>query len=83
MIDFGDLTIEDPATDFQSILEDFGPEFLQAVLARYSGKVDAQFLDRIRMRITAGPLFDASYALEYGFEGRFKSCLAEIEAMFG
>jgi aminoglycoside 2''-phosphotransferase len=83
VIDFGDLTIEDAATDFQSILEDFGEDFLRDVTACYIIEVDAPFLDRIRTRIKARPLFDAAYALEYGFEERFRRRLSEIETVFG
>jgi aminoglycoside 2''-phosphotransferase len=83
VIDFGDLTIEDAATDFQSILEDFGAGFLQDVLAHYACATDAGFLERIRIRIQARPLFDAPYALEYGLQGRFRERISEIEAAFG
>ena len=83
IIDFGDLTIEDAATDFQSIYEVYGEIFFQDVLTNYAGIVDATFLDRIKIRIEARPLFEASYALEYGLEERFKRRLAEIEVNFG
>jgi aminoglycoside 2''-phosphotransferase len=83
VIDFGDLTIEDAATDFQSIYEDYGEIFLHDVLTNYSCSVDQIFLERIKVRIEARPLFEASYALEYGLEGRFKRRIAEIEVNFG
>jgi aminoglycoside 2''-phosphotransferase len=83
VIDFGDLTIEDAATDFQSVLEDFGEEFFLDVVEHYSGEIDADFIDRIKVRLRAWPLFDAAYALEYGFEERFRRLLPEIETAFG
>jgi aminoglycoside 2''-phosphotransferase len=83
VIGFGDLTIEDAGADFTSVLEDFGAGFLQDVWAHYSGATDANLLHRIRVRIKARPLFDAPYALDYGFEERFKRHLLEIEAAFG
>jgi aminoglycoside 2''-phosphotransferase len=83
VIDFGDLTIEDAAADFTSVLQDFGAGFLQDIWTHYSGATDADMLHRIRVRIKARPLFDAPYALDYGFEERFKRRLLEIEAAFG
>ena len=83
VIDFGDLTIEDAATDFQSIFLDFGEYFLQDVIASYDFDMDARFIERIKIRIKAAPLFDAAYACEYGFKGRFMERLSEIELAFG
>ncbi len=82
VIDFGDLTIEDRATDFQSIYADFGQEFYK-VLSNYSGEVDARLFDRVKMRIKAHPIFDAVYALEHNQPERFKKNLTEIEMEFG
>ncbi len=83
VIDFGDLTIEDRATDFQSIYADFGQEYYHHVLSNYSGEVDARLFDRVKMRIKAHPIFDAVYALEYNQPERFKKNLTEIEMEFG
>lgn len=83
VIDFGDLTIEDAATDFKSILEDFQEDFLREVMAHYTGEKDGTFVDRIRARIRATPLFDAPYAIEYDQPQRFKARVAEIERAFG
>jgi aminoglycoside 2''-phosphotransferase len=83
VIDFGDLTIDDAVTDFTSLLEDFGESFLRQVMGHYSGEIDAAFLYRIHLRIKTRPLFDAPYAIEYGFEERFRQSLSEIETMFG
>ena len=83
VIDFGDLTIEDAATDLHNIFEDFGEGFLQQVIAYYSRETDTGLFTRIMMRIRAHPLFDASYALEYDFEERFQKRLSEIEVVFG
>ncbi len=83
VIDFGDLTIEDVATDFQSIYGDFGEDFYRQVLSNYSGEHDPKLLDRIKVRIKAHPIFDSVYALEYHQPKRFKEKLVEIEAQFG
>jgi aminoglycoside 2''-phosphotransferase len=83
VIDFGDLTIEDAATDFKSILQDFGEGFLQEVVAHYTGEMDSTFLDRLKTCIRATPLFDAPYAIEYNQPERFRARVAEIERVFG
>ncbi len=83
VIDFGDVTIGDAATDFSSILDNYGESFLLAVQAHYSGEIGETFTGRVKTRIAATPLFDASYALEYGFKERFHEHLAEIERAFG
>ena len=83
MIDFGDLTIEDAAADFTSVLQDFGVDFLRDIWTHYSGATNANLLHRIRVRSRARPLFDAPYALDHGFEERFQRRLLEIEAAFG
>lgn len=82
IIDFGDLTIEDAASDLKCLVEYFGNEFLQHVLANYSAEIDQHLIHRIDFRIKSRPLFDASYAIEYGFDERFRRRLSEIEAMF-
>jgi aminoglycoside 2''-phosphotransferase len=83
VIDFGDLTIEDAATDFKSLYVDFGQDFYRQVIDHYSGPVDAQMVERIHMRHRAHPLFDAPYALEYHQPERFHRQLSAIETTFG
>jgi aminoglycoside 2''-phosphotransferase len=82
VIDFGDLTLEDIATDFKSIYADFGADFFRQVLAHYTGDVDDRLVARIQMRVRAQPLFDAPYALEYHQPERFERQLSAIEATF-
>ncbi len=35
IIDFGDLTLDDPTSDLKNLLSDFGEEMLREVLAAY------------------------------------------------
>lgn len=83
VIDFGDLTVHDPAVDFKGILTDCGKSFLEEVLQHYSGQSPAAILDRAETRVTAGPLFHAAYALQYGFDDRLGELLERIERTFG
>ncbi len=76
------MTIEDAATDFQSIYEDFGEGFYQEVLKHYAGPVDNSFTRRIQTRLRACHLFNAAYAIEYGFADRLKQHLIDIESHF-
>jgi aminoglycoside 2''-phosphotransferase len=45
IIDFSDMTRDDPARDFAEIYE-YGREFVQAVYDQYDGPKDRTFLDR-------------------------------------
>ncbi|WP_230931361.1 aminoglycoside phosphotransferase family protein [Dietzia aurantiaca] len=45
LIDFTDMCIGDPAIDFAELYE-YGPRFVEDVLARYVGRIDPDFLDR-------------------------------------
>jgi aminoglycoside 2''-phosphotransferase len=83
IIDFGDLTLEDPASDLKNLLSDFGEEMLRNVLAAYSGASDQRFIDRMRLAIKAEPLFDAAYDVVFGYPGRFTHHIRDIEVTFG
>jgi aminoglycoside 2''-phosphotransferase len=83
VIDFADATLNDPAHDFQNILEYGGEEFFEAVMSHYRGKEDPALLKRTRLRIEARPMFEASYSLLFGFETRFKERIEYIEAKYG
>jgi aminoglycoside 2''-phosphotransferase len=83
VIDFADVTLNDPAHDFQNILEYGGEEFFEAVMSHYQGKEDPTLPKRTKLRIQARPLFEASYSLLFGFEERFKNRMEYIEAKYG
>ncbi len=83
VIDFADATLNDPAHDFQNIVEYGGEEFFEAVKIHYHGKDDPALLKRTKLRIKARPLFEASYSLLFGFEERFKNRMEYIEAKYG
>jgi len=72
VIDFADVTLNDPAHDFQNIVEYGGEEFFEAVMSHYRGKEDPALLKRTKLRIEARPLFEAADSLLFGFEARFK-----------
>jgi aminoglycoside 2''-phosphotransferase len=83
IIDFGDLTLDDPACDLKNILSDFGEEMLRIVLAAYTGPSDQRFIDRMRLAIKVEPLFDAAYDVHFGYPGRLTHHVRDIENTFG
>ena len=82
VIDFADVTINDPAHDFQNIVEYGGDDFFESVMRHYRGRRDSTLLTRTKLRSVARPLFEASYSLMFGFEKRFKERMRYIEARF-
>jgi len=83
IIDFGDLTLDDPACDLKNLLSDFGEEMLRKVLAAYNGPSDQRFIDRMHLAIKAEPLFDAAYDVQFGYPGRLTHHIRDIENAFG
>jgi aminoglycoside 2''-phosphotransferase len=83
VIDFADVTLNDPAHDFQNIVEYGGEEFFDAVLDHYHGADDPTLLKRTKLRIEARPMLEASYGLIFGFEESFKERMNWIESNHG
>jgi aminoglycoside 2''-phosphotransferase len=82
VIDFADVTLNDPAHDFQNIVEYGGEEFFDVVMSHYQGREDSTLLKRTKFRIEARPMFEASYSMLFGFEERFKERMEYIEAKY-
>jgi len=83
IIDFGDLTIEDPACDLKNILSELGEDALIEVLNSYGGQAGTEFIERMRLIIKAEPLFDAAYDVQFGYPGRLTHHIRDIETLFG
>jgi len=82
VIDFADVTIYDPAHDFQSVVEIGGEAFFETVMKYYKTEYDAALLKRSRMRLLARPLFVAGYVFANGYDKEIASSLARIEGVF-
>lgn len=67
LIDFTDMCLGDPAIDFAELYE-YGPRFVEDVLARYVGPVDATFLDRAWSYQRLAGLYMLAGHLYYGEE---------------
>lgn len=83
VIDFGDLTLEDPAFDLKNILSEFGEQTLRQVLAHYQGPIDSGIYERMQTSIQAEPLFEAAYDVQLGYPGRLTHHIRDIEEIFG
>lgn len=67
LIDFTDMCLGDPAIDFAELYE-YGPRFVEDVLARYVGRVDTTFLDRAWTYQRLAGLYTLAGHLYYGEE---------------
>ena len=82
VIDFADVTIHDPAYDFQNVLEYGGEKYFEEVMRHYQGVGDAAFFKRTKFHIESRPMREASYSLLFGFEKRFKNRMEYLEAKY-
>ena len=83
VIDFADVTLNDPAHDFQNIVEYGGESFYEEIMEHYQGRDDPTLLKRTKLRIEARPMLEASSSLLFGFEKRFKDRMEYLEAKYG
>ena len=61
IIDWEDAAIGDPAIDFTGIYWDCGEEFTKRVLAKYAGKVDKTFWERMVFYYKIGGFYEIEY----------------------
>ncbi|MGN7225515.1 aminoglycoside phosphotransferase family protein [Dietzia maris] len=67
LIDFTDMCLGDPAVDFAELYE-YGPRFVEDVLAHYTGRADETFLDRAWTYQRFAALYMIAGHLYYGVE---------------
>lgn len=67
LIDFSDMCLGDPAVDFAELYE-YGPRFVDEVLAHYVGRIDESFLDRAWTYQRLAGLYMIAGHLFYGEE---------------
>jgi len=83
VIDFADTTLGDAAADFVCFWDDCGKDFSEEVLDHYHGNKDSNFLERVKIRTLARPIFDAAYYLDGGVKDKYDECLEKIEHLYG
>ncbi|MGA9398395.1 MAG: phosphotransferase [Anaerolineaceae bacterium] len=78
IIDFGDLTIDDPVRDFLSIYEDGGNVFFAQVSENYHATTLEGLHDRIMIELYARPIFHAAYCIETENFRKYKETLQTV-----
>lgn len=63
IIDWGDMTIGDPALDFVGLHWRGGHDFVQSVLAHYQSTIDATFWQRMDFYLSYGPFAELRYGV--------------------
>jgi aminoglycoside phosphotransferase (APT) family kinase protein len=66
ILDWSDAVVSDPAVDFARLLRDFGPAFLDDVVAAYDGPPDDGFPDRVLFLARCAALEDLAYGAATG-----------------
>ena len=66
IVDWSDAAVSDPAVDFARLLRDFGPAFLDDVVAAYGGAPDEGFADRVLFVARCAALEDLAYGAATG-----------------
>jgi hypothetical protein len=82
VIDFADLTIYDPAHDFQCVFEIGEKTFFESVMKYYLGEKDGNLLKRSKLRLKARPLFYTGYIFASGSKNQYTSRITQIEKTF-
>ena len=83
VIDWGDVTIGDPAIDFVGLHHVGGKEFVESVLMRHQNTIDSAFWQRIDFYLHYSPfsqLLYGSYTKDEAFTLRG---IEELRLMFG
>ncbi len=82
VIDWGDVTIGDPAMDFVGLHNGHGRKFTDLVLSEYRGVVDAGFWQRMDFYLCYGPFSELLYGAYSGNEGFIMKGKEGLRRMF-
>ena len=82
VIDFGDIGIGDPATDFASFYRRFGKPFAEAMAEAYRLPLGDDFWARVDYQSKRKLFFVLFFALNHGFEQHLPGIVREIESLF-
>jgi aminoglycoside 2''-phosphotransferase len=82
ILDWEDAAIGDPAFDFTGLL-DYGPEFVQGILAAYRGPGDDAMLSRARFYRAIVPCHEVLFGLECGLPQHITAGLKDLDDRFG
>ena len=83
VIDWGDVTIGDPALDFVGLHRVGGKAFIENILMRYHSTVDTAFWQRIRFYLCYSPFSQLLYGSYSNNEVFIAQGIQGLRAMFG
>jgi aminoglycoside 2''-phosphotransferase len=83
IIDWGDASIGDPAIDFTGLLDDYGAEFAERVLASYGGAVDATFMKRAVFYRLVMPFHEVLFGLDTSLREHVEQGLEGVRVRWG
>lgn len=82
VIDFGDLSISDPAVDFATFYRRFGKQFAEDMVEHYQLPLGENFWTRVDYESKRKLFFVVFFALNYGFEEYVPGVVRAIESQF-
>lgn len=82
IIDFGDISLHDPARDFNGLLRNHGRQFTEKVLLSYANHIDIDFWKRIEFFAIKHYAMLVFYAPNFGLEPRVPAFIEQIEKAF-
>ena len=82
VIDFGDLSISDPAADFATFYRKFGKRFAEDMVEHYQLPLGNDFWTRVDYESKRKLFFVVFFALNYGFEKYVPGVVRAIESQF-
>ena len=82
VIDFGDLSISDPAADFATFYRRFGKQFAVDMVEYYQLSLGDDFWTRVDYESKRKLFFVVFFALNYGFEEYVPGIVRAIESQF-
>lgn len=82
VIDWGDMTIGDPALDFVGLHWRGGRDFAESVVAQYQGAIDAAFWQRMDFYLSYGPFAELLYGVYEQNEQFIAQGIAGLHALF-
>ena len=82
ILDWSDAAVSDPAVDFARLLRDFGPAFLDDVVASYGGPPDEGFADRVLFVARCAALEDLAYGVATGRDEYSTAARASLGRLF-
>ncbi len=82
VIDFGDLSISDPAADFATFYRRFGKQFAEDMVEHYQLPLGEDFWTRADYESKRKLFFVVFFALNYGFEEYVPGIVRAIESQF-